>query len=73
MAPPLLLLIIKVLQILRNIVRGHVPVPIPFSPYITTRFVVIAVAVAARHRYRALVVSTLNLISLCTAEGEDYY
>jgi hypothetical protein len=51
----LLLMIIKMLQILRNIVRGHVHVrvPIPFSPYIAARFAAVAVAVAARRRYRA--------------------
>ena len=49
----LLLLIIEMLQTLRNIVRGHVHVPIPFSPYIAVRFAAVAVAVAARRRYRA--------------------
>ena len=52
----LLLLIIKMLQILRNIVRGHVHVPIPFSPYTAVHFAVavaVAAAVAARRRYRA--------------------
>ena len=48
----LLLLIIEMLQILRNIVRSHVHVPIPFSPYIAVRFAAVAV-VAARRRYRA--------------------
>ena len=47
----LLLLIIEMLQILRNI--GRVRVPIPFSPYIAVRFAAVAVAVAARRRYRA--------------------
>jgi hypothetical protein len=51
----LLLLIIKMLQILRKIVRGHVHVPIPFSPYIAVRFAVAVAAVAsaaARRHYR---------------------
>jgi hypothetical protein len=55
MIPLLLLLIIKMLQILRNIVRGHVHVPIPFSPYIAVRFAVAVAAVAsaaARRHYR---------------------
>ena len=45
----LLLLIIEMLQILRKIVH----VPIPFSPYVAVRFAAVAVAVAARRRYRA--------------------
>ena len=45
--------IIKTLQILRSIARGHDHVPILFSPYIAVRFAAAVVAVAARRRYRA--------------------
>ena len=46
----LLLPIIKMLQILMRIVRGHVHAPIPFSLYVAVRFAAVA---AARCRYRA--------------------